>query len=1208
MGFFRQLTDLLRNQPLHLRMGPVQEGIRVSLWKGKNLVSQADLDSQGFLRRLPPVLVHFIKDRSPQSQGTFLVSYPEAKQLRQSLQLSASNNLNLECQPLDTLQAGLPPSNFDIRWIYNKPQKALERQLIGAERHLGRGWFQQGQIVWGPTSPLPDNVARFLTRTKVTGQGIATLILVIIPTLRKLGLACSCTLTIRTDAKATLRIVKMLDRAIDLQMTTNIPELLPDLEPVVHDSADSVFISGSTLLIGLRPLANSKLLQLARSGEVQRIPGTEMLELINDGIRPNADILGIDIATIDARYSIVDASRLASSWQVEKRRVQGIGGYWIKRLLMSQNQQFSLQTLVAKAKNGDRFYRTENGWLEFTPTFKKFAAEAASKNINDFQLQLREVLGTQVGSFSAQLAIPAFQRADDDTEVESAQKFVEALRDIGLPGVLSGLEIRSATILAQTCANLLRDNPKAKILWIVPKRKYESVISALKPGRVPNTRVTNNAIVKPSGQVIIATPDQRLSLSIEWTFVIFHDLDTFLFSDDYVRYSCQIKRLWALAVCSRPDALQVGPGAQKTMLILRLMPEDLGAFRQKCMQNFASESGNILSRLTSPFKKVLSENNVDPSSIPIPPRSTSVVTPKLEIVRPQVTVTQGTPSQTSFVIQAKHFEHRVELSAEFQPFKQYWPIYSAMNPAQQQWYFYWRNQLRKGNFLNTDLSYIFVHIYEIINLIGFSTPEAAWAHIVTVWKHYRMLYPQLDGYLVDWLADFVVVYKLSKSALNWYRTALEANAPVSDFDLALEAWMISQGDFSKMPSVLLYSLSNYSPKGNKFYQEYDATLQIESAYKKGLQAVDTHLRKTNVGGLLDRYKSETSRYIARVPFGNALYEGNRDMVRIAEVFTRTSPKLSTDLSAVMKYTENILRKQVNFRSKLRGIEIPDGWATILDQVFTIEAPRREIAINMDSVVALQHESEEVRQRLTVENIDEIAPVEETPQKPSVAAMSTYTIRPDNTPAGLLTDLIPVATIMGKSDGVTAKLLGTLQKNGWEAQSSFLQSTIGEGYFLNVELDKINGLAYDFIGDSLILEENGKLVVAEDYRDEIEYILNHPDYKSEAVVPAITGTHEKDYSVLGSELAAFAKRLKPQHWEALAAIIAVTDVNVRLEAVARSAFTTADLLVEDINTFALEALGDIVIDTNGESPVVEDEDVEGLNRLIAWASDKALLEN
>ena len=53
-------------------------------------------------------------------------------------------------------------------------------------------------------------------------------------------------------------------------------------------------------------------------------------------------------------------------------------------------------------------------------------------------------------------------------------------------------------------------------------------------------------------------------------------------------------------------------------------------------------------------------------------------------------------------------------------FMHYWPTYRDMNNMQR-WYFYWRTQARKGNYLPTDLSYTFVHVYEILNLVEMQT-------------------------------------------------------------------------------------------------------------------------------------------------------------------------------------------------------------------------------------------------------------------------------------------------------------------------------------------------------------------------------------------------------------------------------------------------------------------------------------------------------
>ena len=73
---------------------------------------------------------------------------------------------------------------------------------------------------------------------------------------------------------------------------------------------------------------------------------------------------------------------------------------------------------------------------------------------------------------------------------------------------------------------------------------------------------------------------------------------------------------------------------------------------------------------------------------------------------------------TAFFISRESTAARTEAKALPVEFMQYWPTYDVMSPAQQQWYFYWRSEVRQGRLLATDLSYIFVHVYELINLIG----------------------------------------------------------------------------------------------------------------------------------------------------------------------------------------------------------------------------------------------------------------------------------------------------------------------------------------------------------------------------------------------------------------------------------------------------------------------------------------------------------
>jgi len=645
-------------------------------------------------------------------------------------------------------------------------------------------------------------------------------------------------------------------------------------------------------------------------------------------------------------------------------------------------------------------------------------------------------------------------------------------------------------------------------------------------------------------------------------------------------------------------------------------------------------------------------------------RDTNVFIPSFK-----VSVSLSSP-RSSFVEQAKKHVNRTEQKAEHVPFMQYWPTYAVMSEAQQQWYFYWRTQLRQGNPLPADTSYLFVYVYEAINLVGFPSPEAAFKRLVSFWKHYRVLQPKLDNYLVDWLADFVVVYKLPTTPLNWYGVALQEGAFSGDIDLSIEAWLETGGDFHKLPSKLLYKLAGYTPTRSKFFKGHGEEYQLEKAYREGLQAIEQSLRDTG-NSLFRIYRPAQARVIQRVPFANALHDVPQQTIAIGRVHPWTSREdLGNTLTSIIKYSENIKRTQAGFSSKLRGIDLPEEWESILDRTFTIPEPRREIKIDMDKVAQLQQESEEVRERLLVndkpapvssveqESTDQQIAISEIPEQPqrevaidmdkvarlqsesesirerltaegqeqasqsrlpeSIGSMRSveiagsssqpsYTQRPDDTPAELLTDLPEVAAVMDNVGQTASQLLCFLKENNWETNSQNVPFDLLEGSSLNTELDAINERAAQILGDALIFEENDQLVVAEDYRDELEFILEHPDYAETRVMPSEASASSETYSELTDDWATLAQRMRPHHWEALAALIGGIEVGVRLNAIARSAYTTANQLVDEINEFALDSIGDIVVDTEPDVPQIEEEDIEGIQALLAWASQKVLLE-
>ena len=172
-----------------------------------------------------------------------------------------------------------------------------------------------------------------------------------------------------------------------------------------------------------------------------------------------------------------------------------------------------------------------------------------------------------------------------------------------------------------------------------------------------------------------------------------------------------------------------------------------------------------------------------------------------------------------FVEQARKYIDRTETQAEPVPFQQYWHTYEAMDTAQQKWYFYWRAQLHQGNRLPTDLSYLLVYIYEVINMVGFESPDEAFKHLDEFWRYYRLLQPKLDRYLPDWIADFIVLHGLAPNALDWYSEVAKI-ADFADLNFVIEAWVQSGDSFEALPAAILFELADFNPMERPFYKMF----------------------------------------------------------------------------------------------------------------------------------------------------------------------------------------------------------------------------------------------------------------------------------------------------------------------------------------------------------------------------------------------------
>lgn len=569
-------------------------------------------------------------------------------------------------------------------------------------------------------------------------------------------------------------------------------------------------------------------------------------------------------------------------------------------------------------------------------------------------------------------------------------------------------------------------------------------------------------------------------------------------------------------------------------------------------KNRATKSSSSIFRSVIPFSsKPASESGavqIPPRGTPQPSRekSTSSKQTHQDVYRPQPEFRLSFSSpRGDFISEAKKHVNRTEKQCKPVPFMQYWPSYSSMSNAQQKYYFYWRSQLRQGVRLPADTSYLFVYIYEVINMIGFDNPREAFDHLVKFWGNYRKLVPKLDNYLPDWIADFIVVHNLPTDPLKWYGSIAKMGS-LSDEDLLIEAWLRSDDGYDVLSNDIIFRLSDYNPTKSKFYKQQAVPVDMDNAYKKGIEAVDRYVKEQTGKSLFGVYQTARTRVIRRRPFASAVHAYSDNEIKIATVhFWYGNEALSESLKNIVKYTENVIREQNGYRYKLRDIDLEPQWELAIDSAFAVAIPKRDVEIDLSAVAQLQEDSKAIRERLIVDDssdtkeesspkndvnneqldpkfarveldMSEVAKLkidsealrdkliiedewlepEDAPateeQKQVITANPGYLIRPDDAPEDQLTDLAEVATIMGKSTGTKSKVIAHMMTNDWRCLTETIQ-TILDNEFANVVIDEINESAMDEIGDSLIFEEDNNWIILEEYRDEIQYILEHPEY-------------------------------------------------------------------------------------------------------------------
>lgn len=441
-----------------------------------------------------------------------------------------------------------------------------------------------------------------------------------------------------------------------------------------------------------------------------------------------------------------------------------------------------------------------------------------------------------------------------------------------------------------------------------------------------------------------------------------------------------------------------------------------------------------------------------------------------------------------FKSDAEKYFNRTHDECYLIPFFSYVPQYVQLTYDQLNWYFWWRDNIRRKTYLRTDYSYILLYIYEIINLPELIPPIDGVKLLYEIWEAYHDVFPKLDKPAVEWICDYCIINQL-EPPYNIISPKLMSvifeNASLKEF-------------FIKNDSDSLFSLdlmSNYNWRDSKYITD-DSYItfneHINGAFKYTIKCLSERDSQT-IFGPDTLIKTKTS----RDAYSGSLCAYNiKRRIDIEYYSPIRSVGLRNFVTAIVKCAENGVRSMLGIKARFSVNDLSAEIKGYVSEYFAqFKAPPKKSDKKSEPIPEYEKYYEAESKGLSLERAYEI---EQSSWQTTDSLVEAFDTENEH---DIKIEPVPEQINENDEDNAENNIVISALKYLLDGDNTSFDRLAAENNMLPDTLaETVNEAVYDIVGDIVIENDssgNGGFAVISDYITDVEEFINGGQRTSES---------------------------------------------------------------------------------------------------------------